>query len=175
MSYITRLTVIDTIILDLDGVLTDGSVLVTESGEQLRRMFIRDGYAIQLASKVGYTLMVISGGNTQTVVKRLENLGIQEIHIGAKNKLELIETLLSKYNKTWNNVIYMGDDIPDRDVMLKANIATCPADAVSEIKEISHYISDKKGGEGCVRDIIEKVMKARNNWNNEYSVLTRSN
>lgn len=175
MSYITRLTDIDTIILDLDGVLTDGSVLVTESGEQLRRMFIRDGYAIQLASKVGYTLMVISGGNTQTVVKRLENLGIHEIHIGAKNKLELIESLLQKYNKTWKNVIYMGDDIPDTDVMLKANIATAPADAVDEIKSISHYISDKKGGEGCVRDIIEKVMKARNNWNNEYSVLTRSN
>lgn len=175
MSYITRLKNIDTIILDLDGVLTDGSVLVTESGEQLRRMFIRDGYAIQLASKMGYTLMVISGGNTQTVVKRLENLGIHEIHIGAKNKLDLIESLLTKYNKTWDNVIYMGDDIPDMDVMLKASISTAPADAVPEIKTISHYISDKKGGEGCVRDIIEKVMKARNNWNNEYSVLTRSN
>lgn len=175
MSYITRLKDIDTIILDLDGVLTDGSVLVTESGEQLRRMFIRDGYAIQLASKVGYTIMVISGGNTQTVVKRLENLGIHEIHIGAKNKLELIETLLVKHNKTWTNVLFMGDDIPDTDVMLKANIATAPADAVAEIKAISHYISDKKGGEGCVRDVIEKVMKARNNWNNEYSILTRSN
>ncbi len=175
MSYITRLKDIDTIILDLDGVLTDGSVLVTESGEQLRRMFIRDGYAIQLAAKVGYTLMVISGGNTQTVVKRLENLGVHEIHIGAKNKLELIETLLAKYGKTWTNVLYMGDDIPDTEVMLKSNVATAPADAVSEIKAISHYISDKKGGEGCVRDVIEKVMKARNNWNNEYSVLTRSN
>ncbi len=175
MSYISRLKDIDTIILDLDGVLTDGSVLVTESGEQLRRMFIRDGYAIQLAAKMGYVLMVISGGNTQTVVKRLENLGIQEIHIGTKNKLELIETLLLKYGKTWTNVMYMGDDIPDTDVMNKANIATAPADAVPEIKAISHYISDKKGGEGCVRDVIEKVMKARNDWNNEYSVLTRSN
>lgn len=175
MSYISRLKDIDTIILDVDGVLTDGSVLVTESGEQLRRMFIRDGYAMQLAAKMGYVLMVISGGNSQTVVKRLENLGVQEIHIGAKNKLELIETLLQKYGKTWTNVMYMGDDIPDRDVMNKANIATAPADAVPEIKEISHYISDKKGGEGCVRDVIEKVMRARNNWNNEYSVLTRSN
>ncbi len=174
MSYITRLKNIDTIILDLDGVLTDGSVLVTESGEQLRKMFIRDGYAMQLAAKVGYTLMVISGGNSQTVVGRLEKLGVQEIHIGAKNKVELIEELLKKHYKTWEQVLYMGDDIPDTDVMLKANIATAPADAVSEIKQISHYISDKKGGEGCVRDVIEKVMKARNNWNNEYSVLTRS-
>lgn len=175
MSYITRLKDIDTIILDLDGVLTDGSVLVTESGEQLRKMFIRDGYAMQLAVKMGYVLMVISGGNSQTVVGRFEKLGVQEIHIGAKNKVELIESLLPKYNKSWSSVLYMGDDIPDTDVMLKANIATAPADAVSEIKTIAHYISDKKGGEGCVRDVIEKVMKARNNWNNEYSVLTRSN
>lgn len=174
MSYITRLKDISTIILDLDGVLTDGSVLVTESGEQLRRMFIRDGYAMQLAAKMGYVLMVISGGNSQTVVGRLEKLGVQEIHIGAKNKVELIEKLLSQYQKSWKDVLYMGDDIPDTDVMLKAHIATAPADAVSEIKNIAHYISDKKGGEGCVRDVIEKVMKARNNWNNEYSVLTRS-
>lgn len=175
MSYITRLKDIDTIILDLDGVLTDGSVLVTESGEQLRKMFIRDGYAMQLAVKMGYVLMVISGGNSQTVVGRLEKLGVQEIHIGAKNKVELIESLLPKYSKSWTNVLYMGDDIPDTDVMLKANIATAPSDAVSEIKSIAHYISEKKGGEGCVRDVIEKVMKARNNWNNEYSILTRSN
>jgi 3-deoxy-D-manno-octulosonate 8-phosphate phosphatase (KDO 8-P phosphatase) len=174
MSYITRLKNIDTIILDLDGVLTDGSVLVTESGEQLRKMFIRDGYAMQLAAKVGYTLMVISGGNSQTVVGRLEKLGVHEIHIGAKNKVELIEELLKKHHKTWEQVLYMGDDIPDTDVMLKASIAAAPVDAVSEIKQISHYISDKKGGEGCVRDVIEKVMKARNNWNNEFSVLTRS-
>jgi 3-deoxy-D-manno-octulosonate 8-phosphate phosphatase (KDO 8-P phosphatase) len=174
MSYITRLKNIDTIILDLDGVLTDGTVLVTESGEQLRKMFIRDGYAMQLAAKVGYILMVISGGNSQTVVGRLEKLGVHEIHIGAKNKVELIEELLKKHGKTWEQVLYMGDDIPDTDVLLKANIATAPADAVPEIKAISHYISDKKGGEGCVRDVIEKVMKARNNWNNEFSILTRS-
>ena len=168
MSYLTRLIDIDTIILDLDGVLTDGSVLVTESGEQLRRMFIRDGYAIQLAAKVGYTIMVISGGNTQTVVKRLENLGIHEIHIGAKNKVELIETLLTKHNKSWKNVIFMGDDIPDYHVMQLVGLPTCPQDASPEIKAISKYISHKNGGKGAVREVIEQVMKVQGKWHLYY-------
>ena len=164
MSYITRLKNIDTIILDLDGVLTDGSVLVTESGEQLRKMFIRDGYAMQLAAKVGYTLMVISGGNSQTVVGRLEKLGVHEIHIGAKNKVELIEELLKKHHKTWEQVLYMGDDIPDINLIKTAGVGACPSDAVSEVIACADYISAIKGGAGCVREIIERVMKIQGKW-----------
>ncbi len=174
MSYLERLQHINTFILDLDGVLTDGTVLVTESGEQLRRMSIRDGYAMQLAAKMGYTLMVVSGGNSQTVVPRLQKLGVHEIHIGAKNKVELINELLNKHQKSWNEVLFMGDDIPDIPAMQLAHLACAPADAVPEIKSLAHYISPVKGGEGCVRDVIEKVMKVRQHWNNEYSTLTRS-
>ncbi len=174
MSFIKDLKNISTIILDLDGVLTDGTVLVSESGEQLRRMSIKDGYAIQLAAKMGYLLMVVSGGNSLTVVSRLEKLGFQEIHIGVKDKVETIETLLKKHQKSWSEVLFMGDDIPDLAALSKSKIATCPADASSEVKEISHYISNHKGGEGCVRDVIEKVMRANENWSNEFSQYTRS-
>ncbi len=174
MSYISNLKFIKTIILDLDGVLTDGTVLVSESGEQLRSMSIKDGFAIQLAAKMGYLIMVVSGGNTETVRGRLEKLGIQEIHIGIKDKVESIEALLKKHARTWDDVLFMGDDVPDLPVMHKAKIATCPADASSELKSIAHYISDKKGGEGCVRDVLEQVMRAQETWNNEFSHYTRS-
>lgn len=174
MSYVQSLKNIQNIILDLDGVLTDGTVLVSESGEQLRSMSIKDGYAIQLAAKMGFRLWVISGGNTQTVTGRLQKLGFQEIHIGVKDKVETIESLLKKYDTTWDVSLFMGDDIPDLSAMRKSLIAACPYDAAIEVKQIAHYISERKGGEACVRDVIEQVMRSQNKWDNEYSQFTRS-
>ncbi len=174
MSYLNRLADIQVFVLDMDGVLTDGTVYVSESGEQLRRMNIKDGYAIQLAIKKGYKIVVLSGGNTLTVVNRLEGLGITDIFIGISDKVAVLNEYMENNELKYKNVLYVGDDIPDIDVMQLVSIAVCPADAVHQIKAIAHYVSPLKGGEGCVRDIIEKVMTLRNDWNNDFSTTTRS-
>lgn len=174
MSFISRLPRITTIILDLDGVLTDGTVYISESGEQLRRMNIKDGYAIQLAIRKGYTISVISGGKSETVIKRLNGLGIQDVFLGISDKRTTLDQFLASKNKSYDEVMYIGDDVPDLNVMELVSIAACPLDAVDQIKAISHYISQYKGGEGCVRELIEKVMRAREDWNNEFSETVRS-
>lgn len=157
---------ITTFVLDYDGVLTDGTVILTLEGEALRTANVKDGYAMQLAIKRGYRLAVISGGNSQSTLKRLENLGLADIHLGVENKLETYEELMDKYQLRPEQVLYMGDDIPDMKPMQKAGIASCPADAAEEVKNICDYISHKDGGRGCVRDIIEQVMKVQKQWMN---------
>ncbi|WP_026899118.1 KdsC family phosphatase [Daejeonella oryzae] len=154
-------------VFDVDGVLTDGIVHVTESGEQLRQFNIKDGYALQLAIKRGFKIAVISGGHSQGVKIRLNGLGIDEVFLGADSKTEIYSEFLSKNSLSAEQVMYMGDDIPDLPPMQMAGIPVCPADAVSEIKEISLYISHRDGGKGCVRDVIEKVLKLQNKWMNE--------
>ena len=174
MAYLNRLTDICVFVLDLDGVLTDGTVYVSESGEQLRRMNIKDGYAIQLAIKKGYKIIVISGAGSNTVIKRLNGLGITDIHLAVKDKVSVLENYLQQHHLTFAQVAYIGDDIPDLACMKMVGVAVCPADAVQQIKAIAHYVSPIKGGEGCVRDFIEKVMTIRNDWNNEFSHTTTS-
>ena len=174
MAYLNRLTDIGVFVLDLDGVLTDGTVYVSESGEQLRRMNIKDGYAIQLAIKKGYKIIVISGAGSNTVIKRLNGLGITDIHLAVKDKVAVLENYLQQHHFNLTQVAYIGDDIPDLACMKMVSIAVCPADAVQQIKAIAHYVSPIKGGEGCVRDFIEKVMTIRNDWNNEFSHTTTS-
>lgn len=163
-NYKADLHSINTFVFDYDGVLTDGKVLLTSDGDGWRMANVKDGYAMQLAVKKGYYMFVISGGYSKSTQLRLENLGLKEIHLGVKHKIDCYHELMKKYDLKPENMIYMGDDIPDMKPMKEAGIACCPADAVTEIKEICDYISDRKGGEGCARDIIEQVLKVHNDW-----------
>lgn len=155
---------INTFVFDIDGVLSDGSILVTEDGSQLRTMSTRDGLAITMALKKNYNVAIISGGNDKSVIHRLKYLGIQDIFIGVKDKIEVLNDYFADKGVNAENVLYMGDDIPDYHVMLACGIKTCPKNAAVEIKEISDYISDKDGGKGCVRDIIEQTMRCNGDW-----------
>jgi 3-deoxy-D-manno-octulosonate 8-phosphate phosphatase (KDO 8-P phosphatase) len=155
---------ITTFIFDVDGVLTNGTVIATEGGELLRSFNIKDGYALQLAAKKGYHICIISGGRGTAMSKRFEGLSVADVFLGVDNKVQVFKNYLDQKNIATNQVLYMGDDIPDLEVMKLVGIATCPIDAVEEIKAISHYISPKKGGEAAVRDVIEKVLKVQQNW-----------
>ena len=154
---------INSFVFDMDGVLTDGSLLVMDEG-MIRRMHVKDGYALQLAVKRGYTVMVISGGKSPQVKERLANLGVEHVYMPVEDKLEKLKAVMATQNLRREHILYMGDDIPDIDVMRYCGLACCPADAVAEIKKISKYISPLNGGEGCVRDVIEKVMKLQGKW-----------
>ncbi|MEO6489130.1 MAG: HAD-IIIA family hydrolase [Ferruginibacter sp.] len=173
MNMLTHFKPIKAFVLDVDGVLTDGSLLVLEDGQMARRMNIKDGYALQLAIKKGYRILVISGGTSEAVKLRLQKLGVVEIHMNVVNKKDIMAEYVSKYQLQWEQVLYMGDDIPDIDSMKLAGLACCPADAVPEIKNISHYISRINGGYGCVRDVIEKVLKLNGHWNLDTSVPSK--
>jgi len=159
-----KFAAVKAVVLDVDGVLTDGKLLVTESGEQLRSFFVKDGYAMQLAVKMGLDIWVISGGNSNGVRKRLEGLGISEIHLGVKNKIDVLNLLIEKYQHHLSDLMYVGDDMPDFDVMQMVGLAVCPNDAVEDIKHISHYMSPKNGGQGVVRDVLEKILKLQGKW-----------
>lgn len=161
---------IKAVILDVDGVLTDGTLQVTEAGEQLRTFYVKDGYAMQLAVKMGLHLWVISGGKSEGVRKRLEGLGIQEIHLGVSNKRDVLESLMLQYEIESEYLLYVGDDMPDYEVMQLVGIAACPQDAVEDIKQISHYMSPFKGGRGVVRDVLEKILKIQGMWGVETQI-----
>jgi len=149
---------------DVDGVFTNGTVFLHPAGEFLRMMNIKDGYAVQYCIKKGYPVAVITGGNSDIIKKRFEYLGVTDIYMKSSDKYQDYEDFRMKYGFEHKNILYMGDDIPDYEIMRKAGVPTCPADAVEEIKEISKYISDKNGGQGCVRDVIEQVLRLHNNW-----------
>ncbi|WP_034040370.1 KdsC family phosphatase [Wocania ichthyoenteri] len=168
-SYKEYLEHITTFIFDVDGVLTDGSVTITTTGDMLRKMNIKDGYALKTAIDAGYNVCIISGGSNEGVRKRLEGLGIKDIYLGAHNKIEQLNDYFNKKGIKSENVLYMGDDIPDFPVMKLIGLPCCPQDAVPEIKNISKYISHKKGGKGAVRDVIEQVLKVQGKWNANFS------
>ena len=155
---------ITTFILDVDGVLTDSSVHITSTGEMLRTMNIRDGYAMKAAVESGYRVCIISGGSNEGVRIRLQNLGITDIHLAAPDKVLTFREYCAHYNLQPEEVLYMGDDIPDYHVMKLVGIAACPQDSVPEIKSVSAYVSHKNGGHGAVRDVIEQVMKVQGKW-----------
>jgi 3-deoxy-D-manno-octulosonate 8-phosphate phosphatase (KDO 8-P phosphatase) len=155
---------ITTFVFDVDGVLTDGTVLLLENGLQARKMHIKDGLALQMAMKNGYRVIIISGSYSEPVVKRLQYLGIEEVFMAVKDKKELLETFMKDRNLSWDEILFMGDDLPDIPVLQKAGVSCCPADAVPEVKQTSMYISTVNGGYGCVRDVIEKVLKLNNHW-----------
>jgi 3-deoxy-D-manno-octulosonate 8-phosphate phosphatase (KDO 8-P phosphatase) len=164
-NFKTKLNRVKAFIFDVDGVLTDGSVTLMPDGEQVRTMNIKDGYALQLAIKKGYKLAVISGGKSEMVRKRLNGLGITDIYLGIHNKIETYKELIEIYGVSPDEILYMGDDIPDYEIMQRVGIPTCPEDAVQEIKALSIYVSHQKGGKGAVRDVIEQVMKVQGCWN----------
>lgn len=168
-SYKEYLEHITTFVFDVDGVLTDGNVTVLTNGDLLRRMNIKDGYALKTAIQEGFNFCIISGGTNKGVQLRLEGLGIKDIYLGAHNKIDRLNDYLSKNNIKSEHVLYMGDDIPDYPVMKIVGLPCCPQDAVQEIKSISKYISHKKGGEGAARDVIEQVLKVQGKWNRNFS------
>ncbi|MFO7657451.1 MAG: HAD hydrolase family protein [Bacteroidales bacterium] len=149
---------------DVDGVFTDGSVFLFPEGEFMRAMNIKDGYAVQYCIKQGYPVAVITGGNSEMVKKRFINLGVTDIYLKSHNKYVDYEDFRLKYQLEHQNILFMGDDLPDYEIMKIAGVPACPADAAQEIKDISKYISDKKGGQGCVRDVIEQVLRLHNKW-----------
>jgi len=164
MNILSRLQLIKTFVFDMDGVLTDGNVLVDSDNNWLRQMNIRDGYALQLAVRSGFGVIVISGSYSLYVQQRLNKLGITDVFMNVKNKEEFLKDIAFKKEIRLDEILYMGDDIPDYHGMKIAGIAACPADAAFEIKEIASYISPLAGGKGCVRDVIEKVLKLNNKW-----------
>lgn len=163
-SYKEYLKHITTFIFDVDGVLTDGTIKVTTEGEMFRTMNVKDGYGLKTAIDQGYKVCVISGGSNEGVRVRLQNLGIKDIFLGAHNKTEILENYLKANNVKRENTLYMGDDLPDYEIMQEVGLPTCPQDAVPEIKAISKYVSHKKGGKGCVREVIEQVLKVQGKW-----------
>ena len=168
-SYKEYLQHITTFIFDVDGVLTDGTVTITTKGEMLRRMNIKDGYAIKTAVDQGYNMCVISGGSNEGVRLRLQGLGVTNIYLGTHNKMDQMNEFLHNYNIKLENVLYMGDDIPDYPTMKLAGLPCCPQDAAPEIKEICSYISHKNGGKGAVRDVIEQVLKVQGKWDANFN------
>jgi len=168
-SYKTHLKEITTFIFDVDGVLTDGSVLITSEGELLRKMNIQDGYALKTAIQKGYNICIITGGSNEGVRLRLKGLGITDIYMGAHRKEEFLREYLDIYSINTEHVLYMGDDLPDIPAMGMIRIPTCPQNAAPEVKAISKYVSHRSGGDGCVRDIIEQVLKVRGDWHDNFS------
>ncbi|RYF89854.1 MAG: 3-deoxy-D-manno-octulosonate 8-phosphate phosphatase [Chitinophagaceae bacterium] len=173
MNLLANFKLIKAFVLDVDGVLTNGNLLVLNDGQMARQMSIKDGYALQLAVNKGYHILVISGGSDEAVKVRLQKLGITAIHMSITSKKEVLLSFVQQARLNWEEVLYMGDDIPDFTTMQMAGLACCPADAVPEIKAISHYISPLEGGRGCVRDVIEKVLKLNDHWNDDGSTASR--
>jgi 3-deoxy-D-manno-octulosonate 8-phosphate phosphatase (KDO 8-P phosphatase) len=168
-SYKELMNQINTFVFDVDGVLTNGTVHITPTGEMLREMNIKDGFAMKAAIESGYAVCIISGGSNEGVRIRLRNLGITDIHLGVPDKVETFKEYCELYHINPEQVLYMGDDIPDYQVMQKVGLPTCPQDASPEIKAISNYISHKNGGQGAVRDVIEQVMKVQGKWHSYFN------
>ncbi len=168
-NYKEMLRDVTTFVFDVDGVFTDSSVLITTSGELLRKMSVRDGYAVKTALQKGYRICVISGGSNEGVRERLRGLGVTDIFLGAGYKEDILRDYMLDYGISPGEILFMGDDIPDIPAMRMAGMVACPQNAVPEVKAISHYISHLNGGEGCVRDIIQQVMKVQGNWDSLFN------
>jgi len=163
-NYKELLKHITAFVFDYDGTLTDGTIILLDEGEPLRTANVRDGYAIQLAVKKGYRLAIISGGRSKSMNNRFRMLKVQDVFLGVEHKLDKLKEFMEMHRLKPENVLYLGDDIPDFHAMKYCGVATCPADAAEEIKAISHYISHYKGGEGCARDVVEQVLKVQGQW-----------
>ncbi|HPU46457.1 MAG TPA: HAD-IIIA family hydrolase [Bacteroidales bacterium] len=163
-NYKEKLKNITTIILDYDGVMTDGKMYITEEGKEIRAGNVKDGYILQLLMKKGFNVVILSGSNAKSIMWRSKSLKINDIHLGVVNKLHEYELIKQKLNITDEEILFIGDDLPDYELMNKVGISVCPADAAQEIKEIADYISRYGGGKGCVREIGEQILKAQNKW-----------
>ncbi len=173
MNILQNFKPITTFVFDIDGVLTDGNLWLMPAGVMLRRMNVKDGYALQFAIKQGYKIIIISGGDSPDAEERLKKLGVTNVFMKVQDKVKVLTNYLKDHAAQWSDILYMGDDIPDYEVMQLAGMACCPADAIAEIKNICKYISPKKGGQGCVRDVIEKVLKLSGNWDIDTHIPTK--
>jgi 3-deoxy-D-manno-octulosonate 8-phosphate phosphatase (KDO 8-P phosphatase) len=163
-NYKEKLGKISCFVLDVDGVLTNGSLILVPGGEQARTMHIRDGYAIQHAIKSGYRILILSGGKSEEVRTRLKGLGVRDIEMNCDDKLNALIDYMSENDLKKEEILYIGDDMPDLPAMKTCGMAVCPHDAAQEIQKICHYISPYRGGEGCVRDVIEQALKVQGKW-----------
>ncbi|MCB0686274.1 MAG: 3-deoxy-D-manno-octulosonate 8-phosphate phosphatase [Saprospiraceae bacterium] len=164
MNYLNKFRNITTFVFDIDGVMSDGKILLHPDGSLLRSLSVRDGYSMRIAVNKGYRIAIISGGDTPQAIERFTSLGIEDIDMRCPDKQKSFEGLIEKYGLDPAEVLYMGDDLPDLQPMLACGLPCCPKDAVDEIRDVSVYVSPKKGGEGCVRDVIEKVLKLKGDW-----------
>lgn len=155
---------IKAVAFDVDGVLSRQTIVLHPSGEPMRTVNIKDGYALQLAIKMGLHVAIITGGTSQAVRRRYEGLGIPDVYLGCAVKIHTYEVFLEKYGLTDEEVLYMGDDIPDYEILTRCGCPCCPADAAPEIRSVSCYISHLAGGEGCGRDVLEQVLRAQGKW-----------
>jgi 3-deoxy-D-manno-octulosonate 8-phosphate phosphatase (KDO 8-P phosphatase) len=151
-------------VFDIDGVISTATQQLNAEGETMRTSNLKDGFAMVYAVRIGYPVCVITGGKTVDVIKRCEKIGIKDVYAGSLNKLPALNDFLKKNSLKAEEVMYMGDDLPDYPAMKEVGIPVCPKDAAPEIKAISLYISDKNGGEGCVRDVLEQVLRAQGRW-----------
>jgi len=159
-----RLKNIKGFIFDVDGVLSMDISPLDENGDPVRTANVKDGFAMRYAMQNGFQMAIITGANTQSVKLRYKKLGVEHLYLNSFNKTECLDEILQKTGLQKSEILYMGDDLVDFGIMQEVGVATCPIDAVPEIKAISQYISDKKGGEGCARDVIEQVLRAQGKW-----------
>jgi 3-deoxy-D-manno-octulosonate 8-phosphate phosphatase (KDO 8-P phosphatase) len=164
-DFLEKLSKAEAFIFDVDGVLTDGTVIVTEEGHMLRNMSIKDGFVLQLAVKLGIKIAIITGGNSKGVIKRLQGLGIQDVFAGVADKIHVLDQYLADNSINPEYCVYMGDDIPDLQIMNRVGLSTCPSNAATEVLEACAYVSPYEGGKGCVRDVIEKSLRLKGLWN----------
>ena len=164
MDYLAGFREIKAMVFDIDGVFTDNQILVTEDGQFFLIMNVRDGYAVKRAIQAGIKIGIISGGKSIGTKKRMEVLGVTDVHLGIEEKLPVMIKLLEDWNVKLTECAYMGDDILDIDCMKTSNLGACPKDSVPEVIKIAQYISPYNGGEGCVRDFVEKILEAKNLW-----------
>lgn len=167
MNILADFKLIKTFVFDIDGVLASDTLLILDGGQITRNMNSKDGYALQLAVKKGYNVAVISGGDSEPVKIRLQRLGVKDIFLKVESKKNKLSEYAAQHNLKWNEVLYMGDDIPDYSCLQMVGLPCCPANAAVEIKQISTYISPLDGGGGCVRDVIEKVLKLNGHWDTD--------
>ncbi len=163
-SYKQRLAGLTTLIFDVDGVFTDGMVTIMPDGQLLRRMSAKDSYALQYAIKKGMRVAIITGSNSMAVADSLRHLGVRHVFLESKNKIAVYEKYIADQGLKDEEILYMGDDIPDYAVLSRVGVSTCPADASEEIKALCQYVSHRKGGNGCVRDVIEQTLRAQEKW-----------
>lgn len=162
-------------VFDVDGVFTDGKIIPLADGDFIRAYYAKDGYAVAYAVSRGYTVAVISGGRGLTLERRFRHLGVKELHIDVCDKLGCLKEIIGRLGLNPEKVIFVGDDIPDLECMQYVGLPVCPADAASEVIEASRYVSEYDGGRGCVRDIVEQVLRARGDWAQDSKGVTTSN
>ena len=173
MNVLAEFKKVTTFVFDIDGVLTDSTVFCLENGLQARRMNIKDGLGLQMAMKNGFHVLAISGSQSDPVMQRLKKLGLTEVHMSVTDKKQFVSDFIKKNDLDWDEMLYMADDLPDLELMRSVGLPCCPADAVPEILESSKYISPINGGFGCVRDVIEKVLKVQDKWIYHKDVLSK--